>query len=66
MDGYSTAGGGLTSGTEALASDMEGATGTTAPTKKEKDAKKTKKKTTKTKELLTHREKAQPEKIKSE
>ena len=53
--GYTTAGG-MTSGTEAFASDMEG-----MAIKKEK-----KKKKTKNKELLQHREKAQPEKIKSE
>ncbi len=58
-DGYATGGGyttaGLTSGTEAMASDMEG-----GAAKKEK-----KKKKTKTKELLHYREKSQPEKLKS-
>lgn len=55
VDGYTT-GGGLTSGTEGLTSDMEGMAG-----RKEK-----KKKKPKTKELLQHREKSQPEKLKGE
>lgn len=44
----------MTSGTDALASDMEG-----VAARKEK-----KKKKTKPKDLLQHREKAQPEKLK--
>ena len=53
VSGYTT--GGLSSGTEAIASDIEGVAG-----RKEK-----KKKKIKNKELLHHREKALPEKIKS-
>lgn len=51
VGGYTTAG--FSSGTEAFASDMEGGT-----LKKEKKKKKVKK------DLLHHREKAHPEKIK--